>query len=132
MNSKLGSIKKFSVKGKLYLVVALSGIEMRNERLANVIYGRLLSKCKVKDLMKMIRENPNANFYIIASRRDPLRVEIKVDKNSNYRYENGERLVIPIPKRFAVLEPDENYFRQTLKANISLAVSGAKERELHV
>jgi len=82
--------------------------------------------------MRMIRDNPSANFYIIVSREDPLKVEIKVDRNGDYRYEYGKRLVIPIPKRFAVLEPDENYFRQTLKANISLAVNGAKEKELHV
>jgi hypothetical protein len=107
-------------------------LESESLRLANVIYGRLLSKCRVKDLMKIVRDNPSANVYIIASRSDPLRVEIKIDKNGHYRYENGERLVIPVPKRFAVLEPDENYFRQTLKANIFLAVNGAEEKELHL
>jgi len=107
-------------------------LECESLRLTNVIYGRLLSKYRIRDLMKMIREKPNEDFYIIVNRSNPLKVEIRRDRDGRYRYKSGEELVIPIPKRFAVLEPDENYFRQTLKANIFLALNGADEKELHL
>ncbi len=105
-------------------------LECDNIKLTNIIYGRVLSKCRIRDLMKMIREKPEMEFYIVVERRNPLNVEILIDKE--YRYECGEKLIIPIPKRFAILEPDENYFRQTLKANIFLALIGAREKELHL
>ncbi len=107
-----------------------SKLEHDNKRLANIIYGRVIAKYRIKDLMKMIREKPEKEFHIVVERKNPLNVEIHV--NDKHRYECGERLIIPIPKRFAVLEPDENYFRQTLKANIFLALNGAKEKELHL
>lgn len=105
-------------------------LECDNIRLANIIYGRILAKCRIRDLMKMIREKPDKEFYIVVERKNPLKVDIIVEDEK--MYECGERLVIPIPKRFAILEPDENYFRQTLKANIFLALRGAEEKELHV
>ncbi len=109
-------------------------LEIDNKRLANVIYGRLLSKCRIRDLMKTIRENPDRDFYIVVKKSDPLNVEIVGIKSnsSGIRCEMGDTIVIPIPKRFAILEPDENYFRQTLKANIFLVLNGASEKELHL
>jgi len=107
-------------------------LESDNIRLANIIYGRLLSKYRIGDLMRIVKENSEHNVYLIAERSNPIKVEVEVDKKGTYKYQNGEKLVIPIPKRFAVLEPDENYFRQTLKANIFLALNGADEKELHM
>jgi hypothetical protein len=101
-------------------------------KLANMIYGKLVSKYRIGDLMKIVRENREHGIYLIAERFNPSDVIVEIDKNGVYRYQNGETLVIPIPKRFAVLEPDENYFRMTLKANIFLALNGADEKDLHI
>ncbi len=108
-----------------------SELESHSTKLVDIIYGSLISKYSIKDLMDMVRKNKEFNIFIVVERIYPSDVEVVVDREGIYRYNSGEILMIPVPKRFAVLEPDENYFVMTLKANIFLALCGADERELH-
>jgi len=79
--------------------------------------------------MKIVKENKDRTIYIVVSRGEPETVSLVADEAG--RYSSGEVLSIPVPKKFAILEPDKNYFEQTLRANIFLAVMGVDERELH-
>jgi len=97
------------------------------EELADRIFRNLISKHSVEDLMKMISGNRDKNLFLVVSRDSPGEMNIVVGG----KYSRGKVLAIPLPKKFAVLEPDKNYFEQTLKANILLAVRGAEEKELH-
>jgi hypothetical protein len=100
-------------------------------KLADRIYGGLISKYRIEDIMNMVKENKDCTVYISLNRGDPRDVNIVIDREGRYRYCCGETLMIPIPKKFAVLEPDRKYFEMTLKANIFLAVMKADEKELH-
>ncbi len=99
--------------------------------LVNRIFGGLVSKYKIEDLMKLVKENRDCTVYIALTRDNPMDVDIVIDREGKYSYCCGDVLMIPIPKKFAVLEPDKKYFEMTLKANIFLAVMRADERELH-
>ncbi len=101
------------------------------QKLVNRIYGGLVSKYRIEDLMKLVRENKDCTVYLTLTRDNPMDVEIVVDREGRYSYCCGDVLMIPIPKKFAVLEPDKKYFEMTLKANIFLAIMKADEKELH-
>ncbi len=99
------------------------------QNLAERIFEVLTSKHSVEDVMKTVEDNKDKTVYIVVSRDNPDAVELVVDDSG--RYSSGRVLSIPVPKKFAVLEPDRNYFEQTLRANIFLAVTGAEEKDLH-
>ncbi len=100
-------------------------------KLVNRIFGGLISKYRLEDIMRLVKENKNCTVYISLTRENPMDVDIVVDKEGKYSYCCGDVLMIPIPKKFAVLEPDKKYFEMTLKANIFLALMKADEKELH-
>ena len=100
-----------------------------SQKLAEIIFRSLTSKHSLEDVMKVVKENKDRTVYIVVSRDEPETVSLVADVAG--KYSNGEILAIPIPKKFAILEPDRNYFEQTLRANIFLAVMGVDERELH-
>jgi len=100
-------------------------------KLANSICSKLFSKHCVEDLMEIVSKNRNKDVFILASRSKPDKVSILVDTDKKYCYSSGDPLFIPLPKKFAVLEPDREYFERTLKANILLTVLRAEEKELH-
>lgn len=100
-------------------------------KLADNICSKLLSKHCVEDLMEIVSKNRNRDVFILASRSKPDKVSVIVDVDEKYCYSSGDPLFIPMPKKFAVLEPDKEYFERTLKANILLSVLKADEKELH-
>ncbi len=100
-------------------------------KIAETICCSLFSKYSVEELMAIVEKYKNGSLFISTSRRDPANVRVIVDVDGKYKYSSNEQLFIPIPKKFAVLEPDKNYFEMTLRANILLAVLGADEKELH-
>ncbi len=100
-----------------------------SQKLAERIFRSLTSKHSLEDVMKVVKENKDRTVYIVVSRDEPETVSLVADVAG--KYSNGEILAIPVPKKFAILEPDRNYFEQTLRANIFLAVMGVDERELH-
>lgn len=100
-----------------------------NQTLAERIFRLLISKHSLEDVMKVVEENKDRTVYIVVSRKEPETVNLVADTAG--KYSSGEILTIPVPKKFAILEPDRNYFEQTLRANIFLAVMGVDERELH-
>jgi len=100
-------------------------------RLAELIYGALLSKYSVEEIMAMVKQYRDKTLFIATSRNAPSRVSLIVDSEGKYSYSSNKLLFIPVPKKFAVLEPDKHYFEQTLRANVLLAVLGADSRELH-
>jgi|Deesub1362A_J573_1020465.scaffolds.fasta_scaffold00086_13 hypothetical protein len=91
----------------------------------------LFRKYNAEKLMEIVRQNNGSNIFIVVNKKRPSRVRVVVDRHGRYRYCSGERLCIPIPKKFAVLEPDINYFEMTVKANVFLAVVGVEEKDLH-
>ena len=105
--------------------------ESSHQRLVDKIYHGLISKYRIEDIMRIVKENRDCNVFIASTREDPMEVDIVVDKDGVYSYCCGDVLMIPIPKKFAVLEPDKKYFEMTLKANIFLAIMKADEKELH-
>jgi len=100
-------------------------------KLAELIYGVLLSKYSIEDIMAMVKKYKDKTLFVVASRGSPRKVSLIVDNEGRYCYSSNSLLFIPVPKKFAVLEPDKHYFEQTLRANILLAVLGADERDLH-
>lgn len=86
---------------------------------------QLFQKYSLEKLMELAKSSEN--IYILLNREHYEFLDI-------YRSNNGvdsfEFIAIPVPKRFAVLEPDKNYFEITLKANIALALRG--ERDFHL
>ncbi len=107
-----------------------SKVEGTDEQyLAERIFRLLLSRYDVESIMKFVEDNRDKNVYVIVSREFPEDVRLVADNNG--RYACGSVLAIPVPKKFVLLEPDKNYFEQTLRANIFLALSGADENDLH-
>jgi hypothetical protein len=100
-------------------------------RIAEKIYLSLLSKYTLEELMAIVKKNRNYSLFILATRRNPRKVNVIIDIKQNYRYSSEDPMFIPIPKKFAILEPDKNYFEITLRTNILLAVLRADEKELH-
>ncbi|AGK61877.1 hypothetical protein Asulf_01911 [Archaeoglobus sulfaticallidus PM70-1] len=99
--------------------------------LANQIMFCLVNKYSIEEIMDITRKNSSKNIYIMVSKRNPEKVSLFVDHNGNLSYCCDDPLLIPIPKKFAVLEPDKDYFEITLKANICLALMRASEKDLH-
>ncbi len=125
-------------KRKIYLFYVYSHIKMENSqleppsvKLADEICKNLLDSYTIEELMETVRKNKDRNVYICTKRKNPKFIRILVDGESKHCYRCDDVLVIPIPKKFAVLEPDKLYFEMTLKANILLAVQGAREKDLH-
>ncbi|RLI72474.1 hypothetical protein DRO97_08885 [Archaeoglobales archaeon] len=106
-------------------------VDLPQIKIAENICYALLNKYPIDYIIDLIKENKDCRIYITSSRDKPNEVDILVDKVGRYKYQCNEFLCIPIPKKFAVLEPDKRYFEATLKANIFLAVLKADEKELH-
>jgi len=100
-------------------------------RLADKICSSLFSSYTIDEIMDIVREHRDKSVFIYVRRDDPASVRILVDSNGKHCYRCGRILMVPIPKKFVLLEPDKLYFEMTLKANIMLALRGAQERELH-
>ncbi len=99
--------------------------------LANAICSKLLNSYTIEEIMETILKNREKQIYIYVHRNKPDSVRLVVDKSGRHRYRCDEILLIPVPKKFVLLEPDKSYFEMTLRANIFLAVKGAKEKDLH-
>ncbi|MBE8540495.1 hypothetical protein [Geoglobus acetivorans] len=91
----------------------------------NKVCCRVFEKYSIDQLMEMVRGRENV--YLLLHRDDREFVDIYVSNNG---VDSSEFIAVPVPKRFAVLEPDKNYFEITLKANIALALRG--ERDFHL
>ena len=100
-------------------------------KIAETICCSLFSKYSVEELMAIVEKYRNMSLFVSTTRNDPANVRVIVDVDGKYKYSANEQLCIPIPKKFAVLEPDRHYFEMTLRANVLLAVLGADEKELH-
>jgi hypothetical protein len=99
--------------------------------LAEKIITGLLDSYPIEELMKMVKENSTDSVYIITSKRNPEKVRVIVDSSGKFKYCCQDPLFIPLPKKFAVLEPDKNYFERTLRANVFLTLMEASEIDLH-
>jgi|Deesub1362B_J571_1020462.scaffolds.fasta_scaffold04256_2 hypothetical protein len=100
-------------------------------KLADNICTSLLEKHCIEEIMEIVSRNRNISVFIFASRSKPDKVSVITDLDGKYSYSHGDPLFIPLPKKFAVLEPDKKYFERTLRANILLTVLEADEKELH-
>lgn len=81
--------------------------------------------------MSIIKESSPKDVFLVTSRENPEKVSLIVDSSGKFCYCCDDPLMIPIPKKFAVLEPDMSYFESTLRANIFLALMRASSEELH-
>ncbi len=88
------------------------------------IYVEIVNKIPLQELMKIVRKYKDRNLFLRINRK-----KRKLESITFYEDNDEECIFVPIPKRFAVLEPDEHYFEVTLKANIVLALKG--ERDYH-
>lgn len=99
--------------------------------LAENLYSSLFTSYGVRGLMNIVAKNRDKNVYVFASRNDPENASVIIDTDNKHSYSFNETLYIPVPKKFAILEPDKHYFEMTLKANILLSLLEADEKELH-
>ncbi len=88
------------------------------------IYYNIVEKVPIRELMRIVREYRDRDIYIVIDRKTRKFFDLTFSV-----YEGEDLMFVPVPKRFAVLEPDEHYFEVTLKANIVLALKG--ERDYH-
>ncbi|MBO8180556.1 MAG: hypothetical protein H0Z19_08800 [Archaeoglobus sp.] len=102
-----------------------------NSKIADKILENLMRVYSIDEIMQTVRKNKDKSIYLCVKRSKPESPKIFVDSNGNHCYRCDETLMIPIPKKFVILEPDKLYFEMTLRANIMLALNGAEERELH-
>jgi len=102
-----------------------------SSKLADIICSHLLNSYTIEEIMEMVARNRDKAIYVYVKRGKPDSVKLLVDSNGRHCYRCDDVLVIPVPKKFVLLEPDKLYFEMTLRANIFLAVRGAEERELH-
>lgn len=100
-------------------------------KIAETVCSSLFSKYSAEELMAIVEKNRGRSLFVLTTRENPGRVSVIVDTEGKYNYSAQEPMFIPVPKKFAILEPDKNYFEMTLRANILLAVLGADEKELH-
>ncbi|MBO8182997.1 MAG: hypothetical protein H0Z28_09435 [Archaeoglobus sp.] len=114
-------------EGSYELVIAPQPVA----EIANRIILNLKKKYPIHEIMKLTKDNSSKNVYIVVSKEHPEKVNLIVDHGKKFSYCCEDPLFIPVPKKFAVLEPDANYFERTLKANIYLALMEAAETELH-
>ena len=108
----------------------LTELELPQSKIADAIYSSLLNTYPIEKLMETVKKHKDEQIYIYTRRDNPEAVEVLIS-NNQHGYRCDDVLMIPVPKKFAVLEPDKVYFEMTLKANIFLAVQGADKRELH-
>lgn len=99
--------------------------------LADEILSLILKKYSIEELMKIVASNGRKNVYLYFKRQNPRSVKLLVDNGNRHRYRCDDVICVPVPKRFALLEPDPAYFEVTLKANLILAFRGADERDLY-
>ena len=102
-----------------------------SSKLADIICSKLLSTYTLEEIMETVAKNKDKSVYVYVKRGKPDSVRLVVDVNGNHCYRCDDILLIPVPKKFVLLEPDKMYFEMTLKANIFLALKGAKERDLY-
>jgi len=100
-------------------------------QLVERIMASLMKKYSIEEIMRTVSRNRDKTVYVCVRRENPDSAKILVDHSCCHRYRCDSTLYIPIPKKFAVLEPDKLYFEMTLRANITLALTGARESELH-
>ncbi|ADC66363.1 conserved hypothetical protein [Ferroglobus placidus DSM 10642] len=86
------------------------------------IYVEITSKIPLKELMQIVRKYRDRDLFLRINRKKKM-----LESITFYEGNDEECIFVPIPKRFAVLEPDEHYFEVTLKANIVLALKGEKD-----
>ncbi len=86
----------------------------------------IFERFPVEYLMELAR-SCSEDVYLLMHRDDRNFIDIYIGRNNK---DFGEFIAIPVPKRFAVLEPDREYFEITLKANVALALKGEKEFHL--
>lgn len=104
---------------------------LHSMRLAENYHSSIITRYGLKGLMSKVAKNRDKSVFVVANRNDPETAGILIDSDNQHSYSLNETLYIPVPKKFAVLEPDKNYFEMTLKANIFLALLEADEEELH-
>ncbi len=102
-----------------------------NSKLADSIVKNLIDSYTIDEIMNLIRKNKDKPIYVCVKRGKPETAKIFVDSNGKHCYRCDDTLLIPVPKKFVILEPDKMYFEMTLRANVLLALNGAEERELH-
>ena len=105
--------------------------EADNSKLVETIIENLMKVYSIEEIMQMVKKNSDKGVYLCVKRSKPESPKIFVDSNGNHCYRCDETLLVPIPKKFVILEPDKMYFEMTLRANIMLALNGAEEKELH-
>ena len=105
--------------------------EADNSKLVETIIENLMKVYSIEEIMQMVKKNSDKGVYLCVKRSKPESPKIFVDSNGNHCYRCDETLLVPIPKKFVILEPDRMYFEMTLRANIMLALNGAEEKELH-
>lgn len=105
--------------------------ETDNSKLVDTIIENLTKVYTIEEIMQIVKKNSDKGVYLCVKRSRPESPKIFVDSNGNHCYRCDETLLVPIPKKFVILEPDKIYFEMTLRANIMLALNGAAEKELH-
>ncbi|AKG91101.1 hypothetical protein GAH_01612 [Geoglobus ahangari] len=101
----------------------MMSLEDESSHEAEKVCCSIFQRFSVDELMRLVRESQE-DVYILLHREDRDFVDIYIGKNNK---DFGEFIAIPLPKRFAVLEPDRNYFEVTLRANVALALKGEKD-----
>ncbi len=100
-------------------------------RLAETRLSSLFSYYDIRNFMGFVARNRDKDVFVLANRDEPEKASIVVDTDNQYSYSPRDPLCIPVPKKFAVLEPDKNYFEMTLRGNILLSLLEVDEKELH-
>ncbi len=123
---------------KIYLYYSLLRHQMEtelevesNSKIADDIMRNLLNSYTIDEIMDLVMKNRDKSIYVCVKRGKPDSAKIFVDSNGKHCYRCDDTLLVPIPKKFVILEPDRMYFEMTLRANLLLALRGAEERELH-
>ena len=99
-------------------------LEDESSKLAEKICCAVFEKIDKKELMQLVKEKKEV--YLLLHRETKEFYNVYVGENNK---DFGEFLAIPVPKRFVLLEPDEEYFEVALKANIAIGIKG--ERDFH-
>ena len=97
-------------------------LEDESSRLAEEICNEIFEKIDKKRLMQLVKENKEV--YLLLHKETREFYNVYIGKNNK---DFGEFLAIPVPKRFVLLEPDEEYFEVALKANIAIGIKGEKD-----
>ncbi len=126
------------VNQKIYFYLGTRSYQMdaevdldTNSKIADSIVKNLIDSYTLDGIMDLVRKNKDKKIYVCVKRGKPETVKIFVDSNGKHHYRCDDTLLIPIPKKFVLLEPDKMYFEMTLRANVLLALNGAEEKELY-